>query len=59
MFVVALGWSPSTFVSSRQQKAEKHDARPEDFMDEEVEQRFTFESPSRIEQIMTLKLCVE
>uniref|UniRef100_A0A3B5BGH0 G patch domain-containing protein n=1 Tax=Stegastes partitus TaxID=144197 RepID=A0A3B5BGH0_9TELE len=30
------GWTPSTFVSSRQQKAEKHDARPEDFMDEEV-----------------------
>lgn len=31
-----LGWTPSTFVSSRQQKAEKHHARPEDFMDEEV-----------------------
>ncbi|XP_074523404.1 G patch domain-containing protein 1 [Halichoeres trimaculatus] len=29
------GWAPSTFVSSRQQKAEKHQARPEDFMDEE------------------------
>ncbi|XP_027870871.1 G patch domain-containing protein 1 isoform X2 [Xiphophorus couchianus] len=29
------GWTPSTFVSSRQQKAEKHHARPEDFMDEE------------------------
>uniref|UniRef100_A0A672ZEE3 G patch domain containing 1 n=1 Tax=Sphaeramia orbicularis TaxID=375764 RepID=A0A672ZEE3_9TELE len=29
------GWTPSTFVSSRQQKAEKHNARPEDFMDEE------------------------
>ncbi|XP_035991654.1 G patch domain-containing protein 1 isoform X2 [Fundulus heteroclitus] len=29
------GWSPATFVSSRQQKAEKHHARPEDFMDEE------------------------
>ncbi|XP_026864758.2 G patch domain-containing protein 1 isoform X1 [Electrophorus electricus] len=29
------GWTPSTFVSSRQQKAERHDARPEDFMDEE------------------------
>ncbi|KAM7405595.1 hypothetical protein PAMP_000032 [Pampus punctatissimus] len=29
------GWSPSTFVSSRQQKADKHHARPEDFMDEE------------------------
>uniref|UniRef100_A0A3P9NRI7 G patch domain containing 1 n=1 Tax=Poecilia reticulata TaxID=8081 RepID=A0A3P9NRI7_POERE len=29
------GWAPSTFVSSRQQKAEKHHARPEDFMDEE------------------------
>ncbi|XP_056134849.1 G patch domain-containing protein 1 [Lampris incognitus] len=29
------GWTPSTFVSSRQQKAEKQDARPEDFMDEE------------------------
>ncbi|XP_029001004.1 G patch domain-containing protein 1 [Betta splendens] len=29
------GWTPSTFVSSRQQKAEKQNARPEDFMDEE------------------------
>ncbi|KAK2854349.1 hypothetical protein Q5P01_007010 [Channa striata] len=29
------GWTPSTFVSSRQQKAEKHHARPEDYMDEE------------------------
>uniref|UniRef100_A0A1A8D5F1 G patch domain containing 1 n=1 Tax=Nothobranchius kadleci TaxID=1051664 RepID=A0A1A8D5F1_NOTKA len=29
------GWTPSTFVSSRQQKADKHHARPEDFMDEE------------------------
>ncbi|XP_039986617.1 G patch domain-containing protein 1 isoform X2 [Xiphias gladius] len=29
------GWTPSTFVSSRQQKAEKQHVRPEDFMDEE------------------------
>nr|XP_020458272.1 G patch domain-containing protein 1 isoform X2 [Monopterus albus] len=29
------GWAPSTFMSSRQQKAEKQHARPEDFMDEE------------------------
>ncbi|KAG9341985.1 hypothetical protein JZ751_018302 [Albula glossodonta] len=29
------GWTPSTFVSSRQQKAEKQMSRPEDFMDEE------------------------
>ncbi|XP_056317791.1 G patch domain-containing protein 1 [Danio aesculapii] len=29
------GWTPSTFVSSRQQKSDKHNARPEDFMDEE------------------------
>ncbi|XP_036391019.1 G patch domain-containing protein 1 [Megalops cyprinoides] len=29
------GWTPSTFLSSRQQKAEKHVSRPEDFMDEE------------------------
>ncbi|XP_040015880.2 G patch domain-containing protein 1 isoform X1 [Gasterosteus aculeatus] len=29
------GWAPSTFVSSRQQKAGKQNARPEDFMDEE------------------------
>ncbi|XP_024150811.1 G patch domain-containing protein 1 [Oryzias melastigma] len=29
------GWTPSTFVSSRQQKADQHLARPEDFMDEE------------------------
>ncbi|KAL2076804.1 hypothetical protein ACEWY4_027593 [Coilia grayii] len=29
------GWTPSTFVSSRQQKVERQSARPEDFMDEE------------------------
>ncbi|XP_061819750.2 G patch domain-containing protein 1 isoform X2 [Nerophis lumbriciformis] len=29
------GWTPSTFVSSRQQKGDKHHATPEDFMDEE------------------------
>ncbi|KAJ7999344.1 hypothetical protein DPEC_G00193410 [Dallia pectoralis] len=29
------GWTPATFVSSRQQKAERQNARPEDFMDEE------------------------
>ncbi|XP_067306623.1 G patch domain-containing protein 1 [Pseudorasbora parva] len=29
------GWAPSTFLSSRQQKAERQNARPEDFMDEE------------------------
>jgi len=31
-----LGWAPSTFISTRQQKAERQNARPEDFMDEEV-----------------------
>lgn len=30
------GWTPSTFVSSRGQKAEICRAKPEDFMDEEV-----------------------
>ncbi|XP_072527303.1 G patch domain-containing protein 1 [Salminus brasiliensis] len=29
------GWTPSNFVSSRQQKADKHNVRPEDFMDDE------------------------
>ncbi|XP_073321200.1 G patch domain-containing protein 1 isoform X2 [Pagrus major] len=29
------GWAPSTFVSSRQQKAGQRNARPEDFMDDE------------------------
>ncbi|XP_018618651.1 G patch domain-containing protein 1 isoform X2 [Scleropages formosus] len=29
------GWTPSTFISSRQQKAAKVNARPEDFMDDE------------------------
>ncbi|XP_031442674.1 G patch domain-containing protein 1 [Clupea harengus] len=29
------GWTPSTFVSSRQQKAERQNAMPQDFMDEE------------------------
>ncbi|CAN2389385.1 G patch domain containing 1 [Pristimantis euphronides] len=29
------GWTPSTFVSSRQGRQEKHVSRPEDFMDDE------------------------
>lgn len=29
------GWAPSTFVSSRNDRAKKQAARPEDFMDEE------------------------
>ena len=29
------GWTPSTFVSSRSDRAKKKQARPEDFMDEE------------------------
>ncbi|EIW75240.1 hypothetical protein CONPUDRAFT_147355 [Coniophora puteana RWD-64-598 SS2] len=29
------GWAPSTFVSSRSDRAKGHQARPEDFMDEE------------------------
>ena len=31
-----LGWTPSTFVSSRNQKGERQTFNPEDFMDEEV-----------------------
>jgi len=34
--VVVAGWTPAAFVSSRQQKASQQQARPEDFMDEEV-----------------------
>lgn len=30
-----VGWTPSTFVSSRSDRAKKKVARPEDFMDEE------------------------
>lgn len=30
-----LGWAPSTFVSSRNDRAKQKSARPEDFMDEE------------------------
>ena len=30
-----LGWTPSTFVSSRSDRAKQKIARPEDFMDEE------------------------
>ncbi|KAF8990675.1 hypothetical protein BDQ17DRAFT_1371641 [Cyathus striatus] len=29
------GWTPATFVSSRNERAKKKEARPEDFMDEE------------------------
>ena len=36
MCVLCLGWTPSTFVSSRQQKQTATGQRPEDFMDEEV-----------------------
>ncbi len=32
---VGLGWAPSTFVSSRNDRAKQKSARPEDFMDEE------------------------
>lgn len=31
----SLGWAPSTFVSSRGERAKAKAARPEDFMDEE------------------------
>ncbi len=30
-----VGWTPSTFVSSRSDRAKKKVSRPEDFMDEE------------------------
>lgn len=30
-----VGWTPSSFVSSRSSRIEKREARPEDFMDEE------------------------
>ena len=30
-----IGWTPSTFVSSRSDRARQQAARPEDFMDEE------------------------
>lgn len=29
------GWAPSTFVSSRSDRAKKNQAKPEDFMDDE------------------------
>ena len=32
---VSKGWTPSTFVSSRSERAKQKAARPEDFMDEE------------------------
>ena len=31
----SLGWTPSTFVSSRADRAKKKELRPEDYMDEE------------------------
>lgn len=34
------GWTPSTFVSSKGQRAETKRARPQDFMDDEVSARF-------------------
>lgn len=33
--VCVVGWAPTTFVSSRNERAKKHATRPEDFMDEE------------------------
>lgn len=32
---ILLGWTPSTFVSSRSDRAKQKGSRPEDFMDEE------------------------
>jgi Protein of unknown function (DUF1604) len=32
---VQIGWTPSTFISSRSDRAKQRAARPEDFMDEE------------------------
>ena len=32
---IPIGWTPSTFVSSRSDRAKTKTARPEDFMDEE------------------------
>lgn len=37
---LAAGWAPSTFVSSRSNRAGKQAARPEDFMDEEDLEEF-------------------
>jgi hypothetical protein len=30
-----IGWEPSSYVSSRESRTERKEARPEDFMDEE------------------------
>lgn len=32
---MSIGWTPSSFVSSRNDRAKKQVSRPEDFMDEE------------------------
>jgi len=34
--LLVVGWAPSQFVSSRQEKASRNSLKPEDFMDEEV-----------------------
>lgn len=31
----AIGWAPSTFVSTRNKRSDRKDYKPEDFMDEE------------------------
>nr|XP_054770559.1 G patch domain-containing protein 1-like [Lytechinus pictus] len=36
------GFTPSTFVSSRAKRADQHEHRPEDFMDEDVSLPFSF-----------------
>lgn len=33
--LVEIGWEPTNYVSSRNSRNERKDARPEDFMDEE------------------------
>lgn len=34
-YYFAIGWTPSTFVSSRNKRSDRKDFKPEDFMDEE------------------------
>ena len=36
-YVMFVGWTPSTFVSSRDQREQGRERRPEDFMDAEVD----------------------
>jgi G patch domain-containing protein 1 len=64
-----LGWAPSSFVSSRKQRAQRNDQRVEDFMDDEdialqaedrrLVAKDTFAGQSAIERVQSTRKAIE